>query len=525
MKKLLLSLMSLVAAAATICAQDASDQTNVPVVNCNVDVFSATIEISHDDPEAVIYWRYNYYDWPDWTDWTTWEVYTEPVKFRFQDNLYIIDYQVECYAISPGKTASEVVDYSFSDAYYEFGFPQVTPPLVYANRVDNEHGLAVRIVDGIFGDNNNHPQYSDYSYLLDIAQGRYIEPEHYYYKINGSNDWVEYDGEIYLDQYGEYKIMAKTTNGNLEREVTATVVYDSTGFISQSDRTIVCDGLVYNTSENNTASVPDYYVNYLWGISYPIIAPVRSGDIVIPGVIRCNNRNYTVKSIGCNAFDHFSGVGIPNTVTSIHVNDYDCHEGYPLLNSLSVEEGNPVYDSRDNCNAVIETSSNRLILGCSNTVIPETVTEIGEKAFYFCNKLTNISIPASVTTIDDEAFYCGWTSSVVCYPVTPPSVGENAFYLLAWPDETTTTLFVPFESLEVYQMHDKWSEFSRIVPFQGIGPGDINGDGRLSISDVTSIINELLSSDELPAYLDVNGDGKVSIGDVTALIDMLLNRN
>ena len=92
MKKLLLSLMLLVAATVTVCAQDVPVQTEVPVVNCTVDVFNATIEINHDDPEAVIYWRYNYYDWPDWTAWTDWKVYTEPVELQFKDNLYIIDY-------------------------------------------------------------------------------------------------------------------------------------------------------------------------------------------------------------------------------------------------------------------------------------------------------------------------------------------------------------------------------------------------------------------------------------------------
>ena len=525
MNKLLLSLILLVAATATICAQDVPEQTDIPMVNCNVDVFSATIEISHNDPDAMIYWRFNYYDWTSWTEWTDWMVYIEPVEILFRDYLYIIDYQVECYAVSPGKTASEVVDYSFNDDYAEYGFPQVTPPLVYAHRVDSEKGLAVRIVDGIFGD-NNYPYYSDYFFLLYVAQGRYIEPEHYYYKINDSGEWIEYDGEIYLNQYGEYKIMAKTTNGNLVEEVTATVVYDSTGFMSQTGRTIVRDGLVYYAKENNTASVADYYVDYLWRMSYPIIAPPRSGDIVIPSVIHSNNRDYTVKSIGCNAFDDFTGVSIPRTVTSIDVNRSDRHEGYPLLTSLTVEEGNPVYDSRDNCNAVIETASNQLILGCKNTVIPGTVIEIGPMAFYFCNFLTSITIPASVTTIDDDAFYCGSLNSVVCYPVTPPSVEANSFYVLVWPDEWSTTLFVPAESLEDYQEHDRWGKFSRIVPFLGAGPGDVNGDGKLSITDVTEVIAELLSGGEdQPAYCDVNGDGKVTITDVTTLIDMLLNGN
>ena len=56
-------------------------------------------------------------------------------------------------------------------------------------------------------------------------------------------------------------------------------------------------------------------------------------------------------------------------------------------------------------------------------------------------------------------------------------------------------------------------------------PGDVNGDGYITISDVTNLIDILLSGGELPAYADVNGDGDVSIKDVTDLIDMLLSGN
>ncbi len=78
------------------------------------------------------------------------------------------------------------------------------------------------------------------------------------------------------------------------------------------------------------------------------------------------------------------------------------------------------------------------------------------------------------------------------------------------------------ESLEAYRAHEEWGKFSHIVPFIGAGPGDVNGDGKIAISDVTNLINLLLSSDELPAYADVNGDGRVSIQDITALINKIL---
>ena len=75
---------------------------------------------------------------------------------------------------------------------------------------------------------------------------------------------------------------------------------------------------------------------------------------------------------------------------------------YPV--TIRVEEGNPIYDSRNNCNAIIETSGNKLIFGCENTVIPDSVTEIQANAFYQCEKLLEIRIPDSVERIGSSAF-------------------------------------------------------------------------------------------------------------------------
>ena len=95
-----------------------------------------------------------------------------------------------------------------------------------------------------------------------------------------------------------------------------------------------------------------------------------------------------------------TSVTVPSSVTSIGLYAFD-REG---IKSIVVEEGNTVYDSRDNCNAIIETATNTLIFGCENTVIPSTVTTIGKGAFEECLGLTTIIIPASVTTIGQTAF-------------------------------------------------------------------------------------------------------------------------
>ena len=72
------------------------------------------------------------------------------------------------------------------------------------------------------------------------------------------------------------------------------------------------------------------------------------------------------------------------------------------LQTLVVEQGNPVFDSRNNCNAIIETATNTLVAASNTTVIPESVTSIGYCA-YDSYPITSISIPANVASIDEYA--------------------------------------------------------------------------------------------------------------------------
>ncbi len=153
-------------------------------------------------------------------------------------------------------------------------------------------------------------------------------------------------------------------------------------------------------------------------------------------------------------------------------------------------------------------------------ILPDYVSVIREQTFANCPDLTSLVFTDAVTTIGSSAFSgCTGLKSITCHPMTPPST-SNSFADESIFDQVT--LFVPYEALDSYRAHQEWGKFSRIVPFRGAGPGDANGDGKLSISDVTDIINQLLNDGDIPAYCDVNGDGKISIADIAALIDMLL---
>ncbi len=146
-----------------------------------------------------------------------------------------------------------------------------------------------------------------------------------------------------------------------------------------------------------------------------------------------------LESIGKQAFDYcykLTSVFISGSVTSIGAEAFnDCRS----LSSISVDEGNTTYDSRDNCNAIIETETNTLIAGCNSTVIPSSVTAIGALAFYGFSNLTSITIPSSVTAIGNKAFkVCTGLESITVLASNPPTLGEEVFY-----DVTAIPVYVP----------------------------------------------------------------------------------
>ena len=149
-------------------------------------------------------------------------------------------------------------------------------------------------------------------------------------------------------------------------------------------------------------------------------------------------------------------VTIPNSVTSIRSSAFS---GCSSLTSIVVEEGNTVYDSRENCNVIIETASNTLITGCKNTIIPNSVTSIGDYAFYGCSGLTSVTIPNSVTSIGYAAFYsCSGLTSIESLAEVPPTLGSYAFDNVS----TTIPVYVPCGKVAAYQSAKGWNTFTNI---------------------------------------------------------------
>ena len=154
-----------------------------------------------------------------------------------------------------------------------------------------------------------------------------------------------------------------------------------------------------------------------------IIIKIKDGTIVI-----CNKAFLFRRSI--------KSIIIPATVSIIgrHVFD-DCSN----LTSIQVDSKNRYYDSRNNCNAIVETSNNTLIRGCITTIIPSSVSKIGEGAFYGCLDLKDIKIPESVSVIGKDAFLKCLSLREIVIPNSVTQIGSRAFQAC----ESLHSIYIP----------------------------------------------------------------------------------
>lgn len=134
----------------------------------------------------------------------------------------------------------------------------------------------------------------------------------------------------------------------------------------------------------------------------------------------------SVTSIGDSAF--YNCTGLTSIVIPVSVTDIGAiiTSGCSNLTGITVAEGNAVYDSRDNCNAIIRTADNTLVYGCKSSTVPDGVASIGANAFRGCNGLGSVHLPDGLTSIGESAFsFCDFTD--INIPDSVASIGSKAF--------------------------------------------------------------------------------------------------
>ncbi len=181
----------------------------------------------------------------------------------------------------------------------------------------------------------------------------------------------------------------------------------------------------------------------------------------------------SIVTIGSSAFMNsgISSIVLPDSVetiewqvfsdcenlTSLHIpaNVNYIGEGFlsgcNALSYITVDENNVYYDSRNYCNAIIDTYTDTLVAGCANTVIPADVVEIGMSAFCGVSSLTNITIPASVKRISGNAFSGCNTLASVTLSEGLESIGNSAFSCtsianIEFPSTLTSIEYGAFQS-------------------------------------------------------------------------------
>ena len=423
---------------------------------------------------------------------------TGSVSLNYEENCDDYDPDIEI-----GTTTITLPDYNSDDCTYA---------CLYVDKVPGEKFTAYRdgvdVTDDFIPVNYNN----QYAYSFDKNTEHYRQSSVWTLIFEQTNDIIDFadaavkaicvdhwdtneDGELSYDEAAAVTDIGVYFKGN-----TAITSFDELQFFT--GLTQLVSEAFYGATNLKSIVLPQSVSN----IQTNVFRSCQNLEhIVLPdSMIMINTNSFVgtgIKSIifpqkgnlqlAYNAFaeSKLRSIYIPANVTRIY--DYmlsDCDD----LISITVDQDNGKYDSREGCNAIIETATNTLIASCKNSVVPSSVTALGNYAFYHNKGLKTLELPEGIETIGNYIIStCDSLTKVIAHMPEPPTVTTTNFGNMI----ANCKLYVPKGKVSAYQAAGWTTAIFKGGIFEIEEPGtlgDVNGDGKVTIADVTALVNIIL---------------------------------
>ncbi len=244
----------------------------------------------------------------------------------------------------------------------------------------------------------------------------------------------------------------------------------------------------------------------------------------------------SVIKIGENAFREchsLTSIEIPRSVSNIGMSALAyCNS----LKTINVATDNETLDSRDNCNAIIDTKTNKLITGCSTTIIPNSVKVLGDYAFSFeCSDTFSITIPQSIDSIGYRTFVAFDNLIIHAEYVPIPAVLKPNDYGIVSSFRSGTVIYIPQDTREAYVAawgKDKYyiepSDIVKInaviAKIEAIGTVEYSDSCKALIDEAQKAYDELIDVGNCGDYIINKTDYCNTLVSATITYDNLKNK-